>query len=140
MRRATLVLLVLVSTDALSGCASAARVATGVGGAEPSLSAYTCQMVISEVNLAFDAVGDANDIYDYRALEVVFDMTGDGLDIYAASESGEGAEHLRDMADQADAIGDAFANDEPDPEGTRDLMEYFLDSASELKKTALRKI
>ena len=125
MRRDPLVLLTVFACSFSPGCVSVIGGTNSPGnmGSDRSLSGYTCQMVISEVNLAFDAVGDANDIYDYRALEVVFDMTGDGLDIYAASESGEGAEHLRDMADQADAIGDAFANDEPDPEGTRDLME-----------------
>jgi hypothetical protein len=79
-----------------------------LGITDDKLDSFTCEMVMSDLNYANDALSDANDYYDYIGLEVVFDMLGDSLDIYAVSEQGEPAEWLKDLADDADAIGDVF--------------------------------
>jgi hypothetical protein len=124
-------LLAVVTLGATSGCVGPLG-AGGLLSQQSGLSPFTCEMVVTELQLAIDAVEDANDFYDYRALEVVFDMTGDGLDVYAASESGEGAEFLSDLADQADTIGDVFGQSDPDPDRAVRLIEEFIDSAQEL--------
>ena len=102
----------------LAGCASLLAITIGscspeantlLGIADDKLDSFTCEMVISELNYAVDAVNDANDYYDYVSLEVVFDMLGDGIDIYAVGEEGEPGQWLRSLADEADSVGDAFS-------------------------------
>jgi len=106
------------SSAAIVGCAGllaislsscSAETNTLLGIADDKLDSFTCEMVISELNYAVDAVNDANDYYDYVSLEVVFDMLGDGIDIYAVGEEGEPGQWLRSLADEADSVGDAFS-------------------------------
>lgn len=91
----------------LSSCSAETNTLLGI--ADDKLDSFTCEMVISQLNYAVDAVNDANDYYDYVSLEVVFDMLGDGIDIYAVGEEGEPGQWLRSLADEADSVGDAFS-------------------------------
>jgi len=94
-------------TTSISGCTPEANSLLGIE--DGRLDSFTCEMVISELNYTVDALNDANDYYDYVALEVVFDMLGDGIDIYAIGEEGEPGQWLRSLADEADSVGDAFS-------------------------------
>lgn len=117
----------------MTGCTPEANSILGI--ADDKLDSFTCEMVISELNYTFDAVNDANDYYDYVALEVVFDMLGDGIDIYAVGEEGEPGEWLRSLADEADSVGDAFgelSSDDFDSGALKSALEGFKREAGKV--------
>lgn len=96
------------------------------------LDSFTCSAISDELNYISDLVGDANDIYDVMALEVVFDMAGDTFDIYASNASGEAREWLRTLADEADAVGDAYGAAELDADEVGKALESFTDEFSKI--------
>jgi len=117
----------------LSSCSADTNSLLGI--TDDKLDSFTCEMVMSDLNYANDALSDANDYYDYIGLEVVFDMLGDSLDIYAVSEQGEPAEWLKDLADDADAIGDVFGEfgeEDFDSEDLRPVLNSFKNNVGQL--------
>ena len=117
----------------VAGCTAATNSILGIS--DDKLAPFTCQMIITDMNYSLDALTDADDYYDYIGLEIVFDMLGDSLDIYAASESGEPAAYLRSLADEADAIGDAyggFSSDDFDPASAKVAFDGFRSEARKL--------
>ena len=110
----------------LSSCSADTNSLLGI--TDDKLDSFTCEMVMSDLNYANDALSDANDYYDYIGLEVVFDMLGDSLDIYAVSEQGEPAQWLKDLADDADEIGDVFGEfgeEDFDSDDLRPVLDSF---------------
>ena len=117
----------------LSSCSADTNSLLGI--TDDKLDSFTCEMVMSDLNYANDALSDANDYYDYIGLEVVFDMLGDSLDIYAVSEQGEPAEWLKDLADDADAIGDVFGEfgeEDFDSDDLRPVLESFKNNLGQI--------
>jgi len=117
----------------LSSCSADTNSLLGI--TDDKLDSFTCEMVMSDLNYANDALSDANDYYDYIGLEVVFDMLGDSLDIYAVSEQGEPAQWLKDLADDADAIGDVFGEfgeEDFDSEDLRPVLNSFKNNVGQL--------
>lgn len=116
---------------ATSGCSPDLNSVIGIE--DGKLDSFTCEMVINEINYVTDAVNDANDYYDFMALEIVFDMAGDAFDIYATGEAGEAGSWLRRLADKADAAGDAFGDEEIGAEATVARVEKFINEAKNLR-------
>ena len=117
----------------LSSCSADTNSLLGI--TDDKLDSFTCEMVMSDLNYANDALSDANDYYDYIGLEVVFDMLGDSLDIYAVSEQGEPAEWLKDLADDADEIGDVFGEfgeEDFDSDDLRPVLESFKNNLGQI--------
>lgn len=117
----------------LSSCSADTNSLLGIP--DDKLDSFTCEMIMSDLNYATDALNDANDYFDYVSLEVVFDMLGDSLDIYAISEQGEPAEWLHDLADDADAIGDVFGEfgaEDFDSEDLRPVLNNFKNNVRQM--------
>ena len=117
----------------LSSCSADTNSLLGI--TDDKLDSFTCEMVMSDLNYANDALSDANDYYDYIGLEVVFDMLGDSLDIYAVSEQGEPAQWLKDLADDADEIGDVFGEfgeEDFDSDDLRPVLDSFKNKLGQI--------
>ena len=119
----------------LSGCSADTNSLLGIE--DNKLDSFTCEMIVSDLTYATDSLNDANDLYDYLGLEIVFDMLGDSLDMYAVGEQGEPAVFLRDFADDADAIGDAFGEfgeEDFDSDDLRPVLNSFKGKVGQLSE------